>query len=170
MTLLYYDIRDYPACDAGTVVDGPDSEGYYGILDCVEGTPSSFNSSSSSSSTDDYDGGSYSLDDDLTRSELYDDALSASRASDPVTCTTTRSQRPCDMGAILVCEGGIDSPYLLTVVCSALWAAAQLYLAVPIMLGGIRTFNLLGLFNAFCLSAIPLLVRPLAVSECADDS
>ena len=47
-------------------------------------------------------------------------------------------------------------------ICSVLWAAAQVYLAIPIMLGGRATFNLLGLFNAFCISAIPLLVRPLA--------
>ncbi len=47
-------------------------------------------------------------------------------------------------------------------ICSVLWAATQLYLAIPIMLGGLATFNLLGLFNAFCVSAIPLLVRPLA--------
>ena len=47
-------------------------------------------------------------------------------------------------------------------ICSVLWAAAQVYLAIPIMLGGLATFNLLGLFNAFCISAIPLLVRPLA--------
>ena len=42
-----------------------------------------------------------------------------------------------------------------------MWALAQLYIAFPIMLGGEDAFNLLGLFNAFCVSALPLMTGPL---------
>ena len=30
VALLAFDIHDYPACDSGTVIGGPDSDGYYG--------------------------------------------------------------------------------------------------------------------------------------------
>ena len=155
MVLLARDIQAYPACESGTVIDGPDAEGYYDILKCVQDL----------GRADDQafiNGTLYSVEDDLTRSELYDDGLSAGPNGEELVCTTIRSQRPCDMGAVYVCEGGLDSPYPLTVVCSILWAVTQLWLAIPIMFGGINTFNLLGLFNSFCVSAIPLLVRPLA--------
>jgi hypothetical protein len=132
-TLLFYDIRDYPACDPGTVISGPSLDGYYEILKCVD------QDHEGPAFADDINATLFDLDDDFTQSELYDDGLSASTASTQVECTTTRSQRPCDMGAILVCEGGLDSEYLLTVICSVLWALAQLYLAIPILLGGINT-------------------------------
>jgi len=61
----------------------------------------------------------------------------------------------------LVCVGAMESPFILTKLCAAMWALAQLYIAFPIMLGGEDAFNLLGLFNAFCISALPLLTGPL---------
>mmetsp|Transcript_22879 Transcript_22879/g.60127 ORF Transcript_22879/g.60127 Transcript_22879/m.60127 type:complete len:461 (+) Transcript_22879:191-1573(+) len=66
----------------------------------------------------------------------------------------------------LVCVGAMESPFILTKLCAAMWALAQLYIAFPIMLGGEDAFNLLGLFNAFCISALPLLTGPLV--KCLD--
>lgn len=134
--LLYKDLELYPACDPGTVVSGPDANGVYNLLKC---TPLYFNMSEYDDSIDDL----MIADDDGAEQ-----------------CKEKRSMRPCDLGAILICEGAFDSEFMLTKVCAVAWALAQLYLAIPIMLGGENTFNLLGLFNSFCVSAIPLLVKP----------
>lgn len=61
----------------------------------------------------------------------------------------------------LVCDGALDSEFVLTKVCAVGWCLAQLYMALPIMLGGEDAFNILGLFNAFCISALPLMTAPL---------
>jgi hypothetical protein len=139
--LLYKDLTTWPACDPGTVVAGPDADGVYDLLKC---TPLYFNIS-------DYDDGDgvNSIDD-----------LMIPEDDDPQECEEKRSMRPCDLGGILICEGAFDSEFMLTKVCAVGWALAQMYLSIPIMLGGINTFNLLGLFNSFCVSAIPLLVKP----------
>ena len=129
--LLYKDLESYPACDPGTVVSGPDADGIYDLLKC---TPINFNDDS------------------------IDDFIADDDGAEQ--CEEKRSMRPCDLGAILICEGAFDSEFMLTKVCAVAWALAQLYLAIPIMLGGENTFNLLGLFNSFCVSAIPLLVKP----------
>ena len=72
--LLACDIRDFPACDSGTVVAGPDSLGYYDLLKCVDEEETA-----GDSAVDDdafVNATLFQLEDDLVRAELYDDGLS----------------------------------------------------------------------------------------------
>ena len=93
--LLYKDLTTWPACDPGTVVTGPDAGGIYDLLKC---TPYHFNIS-------DYDDGDgvNSIDDLM----IPDD-------DSPEQCEAKRSMRPCELGAILICEGAFDSDFMLT--------------------------------------------------------
>ena len=129
--LLVVDVCLHPACEAGTVVEGPDEHGYYSLLRCV---------------AEDQPGNE---DDDLfTNAALVDieddEVLEEMEAmEDQLTCTTVRTRRPCDMGRIFICEGVLDSDFLFTRVCAFIWSFAQVYLAIPILLGGINTCEVL---------------------------
>ena len=63
----------------------------------------------------------------------YDDSIDDLMIADDdgaEQCKEKRSMRPCDLGAILICEGAFDSEFMLTKVCAVAWALAQLYLAI----------------------------------------